>query len=58
MSEAESWTANYSSLAQLSLDVFEDNVPAINFYRKMNFVVREHRLVSGRKALQMDYRQE
>ena len=56
--EAEYWFANYSSLALLTLDVFEDNVPAINLYRKMNFVVREHRLVSGRKALQMDYRQE
>ena len=54
----EHWFANYSSLAQLTLDVFEDNVPAINLYRKMNFVVREHRLVSGRRALQMDYRQE
>ena len=56
--EAEYWFVNYSSLVRLTLDVFEDNVPAINLYRKMNFVVREHRLVSGRKALQMDYRQE
>ena len=56
--EAEYWFANYSSLSQLTLVFFEYNVPAINLYRKMNFVVREHRLISGRKALQMDYRQE
>lgn len=56
--EAEYWFANYSSLTGLTLDVFEDNVPAINLYKKMNFVVREHLLVSGRKALQMDFKQK
>lgn len=54
--EAEYWFVNYSSLRRLTLDVFTDNVPAINLYRKMNFTVREHRIVSGRQALQMDFK--
>lgn len=58
VSEAEYWFTHYSSLGTLTLDVFEDNVPAINLYRKMDFVVREHRLISGKKALQMDYQQK
>lgn len=55
--EAEYWYVHYSSLSHLTLDVFEDNVPAINLYRKMNFVVRTHTKVDGRAALQMDFRQ-
>ena len=55
--EAEYWYVHYSSLSHLTLDVFEDNVPAINLYRKMNFVVRTHTKVDDRAALQMDFRQ-
>ena len=55
--EAEYWYVHYSSLSRLTLDVFEDNVPAINLYRKMNFVVRTHTKVDDRAALQMDFRQ-
>lgn len=54
--EAEYWFENYSSLKNLTLDVFEDNVPAIHLYRKMNFEVREHIRIGERSALQMDYR--
>lgn len=53
--EAEYWFDHYSSLQTLTLDVYEDNVPAINLYRKMNFTVREHIQVEQRPALQMDY---
>lgn len=36
--EAEYWFANYSSLNQLVLDVFEDNQAAIALYQKYGFV--------------------
>ncbi|MBD7895182.1 GNAT family N-acetyltransferase [Limosilactobacillus sp. Sa3CUN2] len=53
--EAQYWYSNYSSLSGLVLDVFEDNLPAINLYRKMNFVVQKHVQIAGRPALLMTY---
>lgn len=53
--EAKYWFSNYSNLERLTLDVFADNMPAINLYRKMNFVSQGHRSISGRDAIQMDY---
>lgn len=53
--EAQYWYSNYSSLSGLVLDVFEANLPAINLYRKMNFVVQKHVQIAGRPALLMTY---
>ncbi len=53
--EAEYWFTHYSSLKHMNLTVYEDNVPAINLYRKMNFVVTKHVQINGQASLQMDY---
>lgn len=53
--EAEYWFTHYSSLQHMNLTVYEDNVPAINLYRKMNFVVTKHVQINGQASLQMDY---
>lgn len=53
--EAEYWFANYSSLDKLVLTVFETNQPAINLYRKLDFVETGREKDAGRPALRMEY---
>lgn len=53
--EAAYWFKNYSSLHHLNLTVYEDNLPAINLYRKVGFTVTDHLVINGRASLQMDY---
>ena len=53
--EAEYWFNHYSSLDHMDLTVYEDNLPAINLYRKMGFVVTDHLQINGQPSLRMDY---
>ncbi len=53
--EAEYWFNTYSSLENLILTVFEDNIPAINLYQQLHFVTIEKTVEQGRNVLQMQY---
>ena len=53
--EAEYWFNTYSSLENLILTVFEDNIPAINLYQQLHFVTIKKTVEQGRNVLQMQY---
>ena len=53
--EAEYWFNTYSSLENLVLTVFEDNIPAINLYQQLHFVTIGKTVEQGRNVLQMQY---
>lgn len=53
--EAEYWFNTYSSLENLVLTVFEDNIPAIKLYQQLHFVATGKTVEQGRNVLQMQY---
>ena len=53
--EAEYWFNTYSSLENLVLTVFEDNIPAIKLYQQLHFVTTGKTVEQGRNVLQMQY---
>ena len=56
--EAEYWFDHYSSLETLILSVFQENLPAIKLYQKMNFVQTGAADEEGHRAIQMKYVKE
>lgn len=54
--EAEYWFDHYSSLDNLVLSVFKDNIPAIRLYEKMGFIQTSAVDEEGHHALQMRYK--
>ncbi|MBD5806977.1 GNAT family N-acetyltransferase [Lactobacillus sp. 0.1XD8-4] len=54
--EAEYWFNTYSSLENLVLTVFEDNVAAIKLYHQLNFVDTGRTIEEGHRVIQMKYR--
>ncbi len=56
--EAEYWFDHYSSLETLILSVFQENLPAIKLYQKMNFVQTGAADEEGHHAIQMKYVKE
>ncbi|EEW53766.1 GNAT family N-acetyltransferase [Limosilactobacillus antri] len=53
--EAEYWFQNYSSLQQLVLTVFAENVPAIRLYQKLGFRQTGRHQAGQREVLEMEY---
>lgn len=53
--EAEYWFNTYSSLENLVLTVFEDNVAAIKLYHQLNFVDTGRTIEEGHRVIQMKY---
>ena len=53
--EAEYWFQNYSSLQQLVLTVFAENVPAIRLYQKLGFRQTGRPQAGEREVLEMEY---
>ncbi|MBB1080324.1 GNAT family N-acetyltransferase [Limosilactobacillus sp. STM2_1] len=56
--EAEYWFETYSSLENLVLTVFDDNIAAINLYHQLGFVDTGTVTEEGRRVIQMKYQQK